>query len=87
MTENTQGFEIPLHRSLTEPMLLGGAPRNVAILNGTLSAAIGIGLQLWVAGLVLWITGHTTAVWAARKDPQFLDVLLRHVRHKPYLGA
>ena len=87
MTENTQGFEIPLHRSLTEPMLLGGAPRNVAILNGTLSAAIGIGLQLWVAGLVLWITGHTAAVWAARKDPQFLDVLLRHVRHKPYLGA
>ena len=87
MTENTQGFEIALHRSLTEPMLLGGAPRNVAILNGTLSAAIGIGLQLWVAGLVLWITGHTAAVWAARKDPQFLDVLLRHVRHKPYLGA
>ena len=87
MTENTQGFEIPLHRSLTEPMLLSGAPRNVAILNGTLSAAIGIGLQLWVAGLVLWITGHTAAVWAARKDPQFLDVLLRHVRHKPYLGA
>ena len=87
MTENIQGFEIPLHRSLTEPMLLGGAPRNVAILNGTLAAAIGIGLQLWIAGLVLWIAGHTAAVWAARKDPQFLDVLLRHVRHKPYLGA
>ncbi len=87
MAESAQGFEIPLHRSLTEPMLLGGAPRNVAILNGTLSAAIGIGMQLWIAGLVLWITGHTAAVWAARKDPQFMDVLLRHVRHKPYLGA
>ena len=87
MAESTQGFEVPLHRSLTEPMLLGGAPRNVAILNGTLAAAIGIGLQLWIAGLVLWITGHTAAVWAARKDPQFMDVLLRHVRHKPYLGA
>ncbi len=87
MAETTQGFEVPLHRSLTEPMLLGGAPRNVAILNGTLAAAIGIGMQLWIAGLVLWITGHTAAVWAARKDPQFMDVLLRHVRHKPYLGA
>lgn len=87
MAESTQGFEVPLHRSLTEPMLLGGAPRNVAILNGTLAAAIGIGMQLWIAGLVLWITGHTAAVWAARKDPQFMDVLLRHVRHKPYLGA
>ncbi|MQU46284.1 conjugal transfer protein TrbD, partial [Pseudomonas helleri] len=30
------GFEIPLHRSLTEPILMGGAPRTVAIANGTL---------------------------------------------------
>ena len=87
MTEVEQGYEIALHRSLTEPILLGGAPRNVAILNGTLAAAIGIGLQLWIAGLVLWILGHTAAVWAARKDPQFMDVLLRHIRHKAYLGC
>src|SRR3546814_17766738 len=31
------GFEVPLHRSLTEPILLGGAPRTVAIANGTLA--------------------------------------------------
>ena len=47
------GFEVPLHRSLTEPILLGGAPRTVAIANGTLAAAVGLGLQLWVPGLVL----------------------------------
>ncbi|MEQ8177441.1 MAG: conjugal transfer protein, partial [Amphiplicatus sp.] len=29
------GFEIPLRRSLTEPILLGGAPRSAAILIGT----------------------------------------------------
>ena len=28
------GFEVPLHRSLTEPLLMGGAPRTVAIANG-----------------------------------------------------
>ena len=39
------GFEVPLHRSLTEPILLGGAPRTVAIANGTLAAAVGLGLQ------------------------------------------
>lgn len=32
------GFEVPLHRSLTEPILMGGAPRTVAIANGTLAA-------------------------------------------------
>ncbi len=45
------GFEAPLYRALTEPILLGGAPRTVAIANGTLAAAIGLGLQLWVPGL------------------------------------
>ena len=60
------GFEVPLHRSLTEPILLGGAPRTVAIANGTLAAAVGLGLQLWIPGVVLWIVGHSLAVWGAR---------------------
>jgi len=76
------GFEIPLHRSLTEPILMGGAPRTVAIINGTLAAALGLGLQLWIAGAVVWIIGHGVAVYAARKDPAFMEVLVRHVRHK-----
>ena len=28
------GFEVPLHRALTEPILLGGAPRTVARVTG-----------------------------------------------------
>ena len=44
------GFIVPVHRALTEPILLGGAPRAVAILNGTLAAALGLGLRLWIAG-------------------------------------
>ena len=43
------GYEVPLHRSLTEAILIAGAPRNFVILNGTLSAAIGLGLRLWIA--------------------------------------
>ena len=82
-----EGFEIPLHRALTEPIFLGGAPRNVAIINGTLAAALGLGLQLWLAGLVVWLVGHGAAVYAARKDPAFMEVLVRHVRHKAYLSC
>lgn len=81
------GFEVPLHRALTERILMGGAPRTVAIVNGTLAAALGLGLQLWVAGIVVWIVGHAAAVYAARKDPAFMDVLMRHVRHQGYLAA
>jgi len=81
------GFEAPVHRALTEPILLAGAPRAVAILNGTLSAAIGLGLRLWIAGLVLWAVGHMAAVWAAKRDPLFVEVVRRHVRLPTHLGA
>jgi type IV secretion system protein VirB3 len=81
------GFEVPVHRALTEPILLAGAPRGLAILNGTLAAAIGLGLRLWVAGLVIWAVGHALAVWAAKRDPHFVEVVRRHVRIPAHLGV
>jgi type IV secretory pathway TrbD component len=81
------GFEAPVHRALTEPILLAGAPRAVAILNGTLSAAIGLGLRLWIAGLVLWAFGHMAAVWATKRDPLFVEVVRRHVRYPAHFGS
>jgi len=81
------GFEVPLHRSLTEPILLGGAPRAVAIANGTLAAAVGLGLQLWIPGLVLWLVGHSLAVWGARLDWQFMPVFARHLKHRGLLDV
>ena len=82
-----EGFEIPLHRSLTEPILLAGAPRVIAIVNGTVAAALGLGLRLWIAGLLLWVVGHSIAVFAAKRDPDFAEVLRRHLRHKAYLAC
>lgn len=79
--------DTPLHRALTEPILLGGAPRAAAILNGTLACAIGIGLRLWVAGLVLGLLGHSLAVWGAKIDARFLEVFARHLKHRSYLDA
>jgi type IV secretory pathway TrbD component len=85
--DSIPGFTVPVHRALTEPILLGGAPRAVAILNGTLAAALGLGLRLWFAGLLLGIFGQAAAVWAAKRDPQFVDVVRRHLRISGYLGV
>ncbi|RUW53344.1 conjugal transfer protein [Mesorhizobium sp. M1A.F.Ca.ET.072.01.1.1] len=85
--QHIEGFEVAVHRALTEPILLGGAPRAVAILNGTVAAAIGLGLQQWIAGLVLWLAGHTLAVFAARRDPHFASVLVRHLRLRGWLAC
>jgi type IV secretion system protein VirB3 len=87
MTEPVPGFVVPLHRALTEPILLGGAPRSIAILTGTLAAAISLGLRLWVAGLLIWLLGHGLAVWAAKRDPLFVEVVRRHLRIPGRLGV
>lgn len=82
-----EGFEVPIHGSLGAPIMLGGAPRGIAILNGTLAAAVGLGLQQWLAGLLIWAAGHSLAVLAARRDPQFAPVLVRHLRQRGFLAC
>jgi type IV secretion system protein TrbD len=82
-----QGFEAPVHRALVEPILLGGAPRAIAILNGTVAAALGLGLQQWLAGLIVWALGHSVAVLAAKRDPDFAPVLLRHLKQRGHLSC
>ena len=73
-------FTAPVHRALVEPILLAGAPRAFAIVNGTLAAALGLGLRLWLAGVAVWIVGHALGVLAARRDPEFMEVARRHLR-------
>jgi type IV secretion system protein VirB3 len=85
--ETIPGFTVPVHRALTEHILLGGAPRSVAILNGTIAAALGLGLRLWLVGIGIGAVGHFAAVWAAKRDPQFVDVVRRHLRVPSHLSV
>jgi type IV secretion system protein TrbD len=89
MTTDTpiDGFTVPLHRALTEPILLAGAPRGPAIALGTCAAAVGLGLQQFVAGLLIWALGHWFLVRCAKHDPALLAVMMRHVRFKGYLSC
>ena len=87
MSGHILGFEVPIHGSLGAPILLGGAPRGIAILNGTLAAALGLGLEQWVAGIVVWVVGHSIAVFAAHRDPAFAPVLARHLRQRSYFSC
>ncbi|TPJ37135.1 MULTISPECIES: VirB3 family type IV secretion system protein [unclassified Mesorhizobium] len=85
--DTVPGWTVPVHRALTEQILLGGAPRAIAILNGTLAGAVGLGLRLWLAGLLIWAIGHFTAAWAARRDPLFFEVGRRHMRLPGHLSV
>jgi type IV secretion system protein VirB3 len=81
------GWAVPVHKALTDHILLAGAPRAIAILNGTLAGAVGLGLRLWLVGLVIWAVGHFTAVWAARRDPLLFEVGRRHLRLPAHLSV
>jgi type IV secretion system protein VirB3 len=85
--EPVAGFYAPVRRSLTEPILLAGAPRAVTIINGTLAAAVGLGLRLWIVGAVIWLICHLAAVWATKRDAAFVDVVRRHLRYPTHLVA
>jgi len=83
--DEVPGFIVPVHRALSEPILLGGAPRAIAILNGMLAGAVGLGLRLWLVGILIWAIGHFAAVWAAKRDPLFVEVGRRHLRIPAHL--
>ena len=85
--DEVPGFTVPVHRALSEPILLGGAPRAIAILNGTLAGAVGLGLRLWLVGILIWAIGHFAAVWAAKRDPLFVEVGRRHLRIPAHLSV
>ncbi len=55
--ERMEGFSVPVHRSLTQPILLGGAPREFAILNGTLGTALLFGLHSLI-GVPVCLANH-----------------------------
>lgn len=85
--EVPDGYAMPLRTSLTRPILLGGVPRAFAILNATIGAAIGFGLQQPFIGFPLWAVLQGAAAWAAARDPWFLETWPRHLAKPVYISA
>ncbi len=87
MDELPDNYVLALRISLTRPVLMGGVPRNFAILNATTCAAIALGLQQPWIGLPLWIALQGAAAWAAARDPWFLETWRRHLAKPLYLAV
>jgi len=87
MLEEPEDYRLALRTSLTRPILMGGVPRSFAILNATIGAAVGLGLQQPLIGLPLWLALQAAAAWAAARDPWFLDTWPRHLAKPLYFAA
>jgi type IV secretion system protein VirB3 len=73
---DVSGYLAPVRQALTQPILMGGAPRPYAILNGTLASVIAFaGAPL--VGLAVGVAGHIVGIFLARRDADAIDVLKR----------
>ena len=81
-----EGFEIPIHRSLTQPILIAGVPREMAIINTTFAAAFVIGLHSFSA-LPVGVLLHFVSFRLAKQDVLFFATFRRHIHQKQYYQA
>lgn len=87
MQELPQNYVLGLRVSLTRPILMGGVPRNFAILNATLCAAIALGLQQPWIGAPLWMALQGGCAWATARDAWFLETWRRHLGKPHYFDV
>lgn len=84
MNQAPEGFYVPIHRSLTSKVMLGGIPRKIAIINGTMIIALVVGAHnLWV--LPLGIMSHLILVALHRRDQDILAVIRRNLNRPSIL--
>ena len=81
------GFVQPVRQALIQPVLVAGVPRAFAILNATVTTALGLGAHQVLVAVPLGLGLHATALVLTRRDPLWLDVLLRHLRQPRRLDS
>lgn len=86
MQNEVKGYIIPIHKSLTEEMMIGGVPRDLAIMNGAVGVSLGLGGRAWyIIPIVIFI--HICLAYAHKNDSQFLLCLRRYFYQKKYYGT
>ena len=64
--------------------MMGGLPRNIMILGGTMAAALILGLQnIWLG--LIFVPVYAALRFLYKKDPYFLEVLVRHMNEDDFL--
>ena len=87
----TNLIKIPIHQSLTEPVMIAGAERELAIMLAFMAVSV------WLAGkdlisfflsLGIWFVGIFFARLAAQIDPQLIRTLIRYFQfHQDFYPA
>lgn len=83
--------QLPIRRSLTRPILLGGGERKLVLVNCTLILALifGIGINKLTLGCALFLAifGQWALIQMAKADPFMSQIYLRHIHYRDYYLA
>jgi type IV secretion system protein TrbD len=77
LSHQVPGYYATVHRSLTEPVLTAGVPRNVAIVLGMSGALFCVAWHIW-AFAPLVVLAYLVAVFICRRDPYIFDIVLQN---------
>lgn len=75
--------ETPLHQALIKPVVLLGAPRGLTIINIVFSLCMFMSFKAWWV-IVFTVVTQSIGVCMVKNDPDFMEVLLRHLKHQDF---
>ncbi len=83
--------EIPIHSSLTRPLLLAGGERELVLMNAIIIAALILGVGFhWLSfsiAIGLATFGHWGLRALAKRDPQMRRIYVRHISYQGVYSA
>lgn len=75
-------IEVPVRQVFVSPMLMGGAPRELTILNGVLGLAFILILHFFYI-IPLLLVMQFVFRYMAKKDPFYFSTFREYVKNKP----
>lgn len=82
---------VPIHRSLIRPIMLGSAERELVIINMTFVAVLVFGVGLtkltMITAFLLLTVGQFSLTMMGKHDPQMSRVYIRHTHYKAFYAA
>ena len=83
--------ELDIHQALTRALLLGGAERELVLINLTVVLALvfGVGFHWFSISMAVFLltVGHWGLTQMAKKDSQLRGLYVRHLRYHDYYPA
>ena len=84
--EKPEGYYLDIHKSLVEPLLIGGIDRNLCLGLWTMGMAIGVTLRMyWFFGVVIAL--HLLVRKMTQRDPDYFKTVLNHIHDKAYFDV